>query len=183
MQRTTRAAFQDDANNPGMTTTAVYAGSFDPPTNGHVWMIERAARLFDRLIVAVARNPEKQYSYPQEQRLAWLTQICADAAGAGTHIEVASIENEFLAHYARKAGARFVVRGIRDEADYQYERGMRYINSDLNPELTTVFLMPPRALCQISSSLVKGMIGPEGWEEAVRGYVPGCVFEGLGAGR
>ena len=162
-----------------MPTTAVYAGSFDPPTNGHVWMIERAARLFDRLIVAVARNPEKQYSYPIEQRLGWLTEICGSAGGDAARVEVASIENEFLAHYARKAGAKFVVRGIRDEADYQYERGMRYINSDLNPDLTTVFLMPPRALCQISSSLVKGMIGPEGWEDAVRGYVPEVVFAGL----
>jgi pantetheine-phosphate adenylyltransferase len=169
-----------------MTTTGVYAGSFDPPTNGHVWMIERAARLFDRLIVAVARNPEKQYGYAIERREAWLREICAgveaDAArggGPSVRVEVARIENEFLAHYARRQGARFVVRGIRDEADYQYERGMRYINSDLNPELTTAFLMPPRALCQISSSLVKGMIGPEGWQEAVRAYVPACVYADL----
>ncbi len=158
-----------------MSETAVYAGSFDPPTNGHAWMIDQAARLFDRLVVAAAENPEKAYSYPLATRLSWLEEIC----GAHENVEVASIENEFLAHYARGRGARFVVRGIRDEADYQYERGMRYINSDLAPELTTVFLMPPRELCQISSSTVKGMIGPRGWEDVVRALVPTCVFEGL----
>ncbi len=154
-----------------MSETAVYAGSFDPPTNGHVWMIEQGARLFDRLVVAVAENPEKRYSYPLEQRLGWLREICGSLA----NVEVASIENEFLAHYSTGRGARFILRGIRDEADYQYERGMRYINSDLSPELTTVFLMPPRELCQISSSTVKGMIGPNGWRDVVRGLGPGCA--------
>lgn len=159
-----------------MSETAVYAGSFDPPTNGHVWMIEQSARLFGRLIVAVAENPEKQYSYTLETRLGWLRAIC----GPHANVEVAAIENEFLAHYARKVGARFVVRGIRNEADYQYERGMRYVNSDLHPGLATVFLMPPRELCEISSSFVKGMIGPEGWASVVEGYVPAVVFRDLG---
>ena len=158
-----------------MPTAAVYAGSFDPPTNGHVWMIERSAALFDRLIVAVAHNPEKRYTYAQDLRLAWLAEICRPHA----NVEVASIENEFLAHYARGQGARFVVRGIRDEEDYRYERGMRYINSDLNPELDTVFLMPPRELCQISSSFVKSMVGPEGWAGVVKAYVPRCVYATL----
>ncbi|MBX3323830.1 MAG: pantetheine-phosphate adenylyltransferase [Phycisphaeraceae bacterium] len=158
-----------------MSQVAVYAGSFDPPTNGHVWMIEQSAALFDRLIVAVAQNPEKSYSYSLKQRLGWLRTVLRKHP----NVEVASIENEFLAHYARKVGAAFVIRGIRHEADYQYERGMRYVNSDLNPGLTTVFLMPPRELCEISSSFVKGMIGPEGWEEIVSRYVPAEVFADL----
>ncbi len=160
-----------------MTTTAVYAGSFDPPTNGHVWMIEKAATLFDRLIVAAADNPEKRYDFPLEQRLAWLRGVCERFG----NVEVARIENQFLAHFARDRGARFAVRGIRDEDDYQYERGMRYVNSDLNEDLTTVFLMPPRELCQISSSFVKGMVGPNGWEDVVRRYVPASVFSSLRA--
>jgi pantetheine-phosphate adenylyltransferase len=158
-----------------MGETAVYAGSFDPPTNGHVWMIEKGAMLFDRLIVAAARNPEKGYTYELEQRIEWLNEICK----AHQNVEVASIENEFLAHYALRANARFVIRGIRNEADYQYERGMRYVNSDLNEGLSTVFLMPPRELCEISSSFVKGMIGPDGWQPVVEGYVPACVYADL----
>ncbi|MFT5424941.1 MAG: pantetheine-phosphate adenylyltransferase [Phycisphaerales bacterium] len=156
-------------------TVAVYAGSFDPPTNGHVWMIEHSAKMFSRLIVAAAQNPEKGYTYPLEQRLEWLREVCEPFG----NVEVLSLENEFLAHYARRTGAHHVVRGIRNEADYQYERGMRYVNSDLHPGLTSVFLMPPRQLCEVSSSFVKGMIGPMGWEEVVEGYVPACVFKDL----
>ncbi|MFG0244744.1 MAG: pantetheine-phosphate adenylyltransferase [Phycisphaerales bacterium JB052] len=158
-----------------MSDSAVYAGSFDPPTNGHVWMIEQGARLFDKLIVAVARNPEKGYSYELDQRVGWLDEVCKGL----DNVEVTVIENEFLAHYAARANARFVIRGIRNEADYQYERGMRYVNSDLNTNLTTVFLMPPRELCEISSSFVKGMIGPDGWSSVVENYVPACVFKDL----
>ncbi len=158
-----------------MNGRAVYAGSFDPPTNGHVWMIEQGASLFDELIVAVAKHPEKEYTFDIEERLGWLQEI----ADRHDNVKVASIQNEFLAHYAKRVDARFVIRGIRHEDDYQYERGMRYVNSDLNPDLTTVFLMPPRALCELSSSFVKGMIGPEGWAPVVKGYVPKAVFERL----
>lgn len=158
-----------------MHETAVYAGSFDPPTNGHVWMIERGARLFGRLIVAVAQNPEKAYTFPLETRLGWLEEIC----GGHANVEVADIQNRFLARYAADVGAGYILRGIRDEEDYRYERGMRYINSDLNADLTTVFLMPPRGLGQVSSSFVKSMIGPSGWEPIVEGYVPGVVFADL----
>lgn len=160
-----------------MSGTAVYAGSFDPPTNGHLWMIERGASLFDRLVVAVAKHPEKHYTFPLEQRLGWLGDICAPHK----NVQVTAIQNKFLAHYAREIGAGHILRGIRDEEDYRYERGMRYINSDLNPDATTVFLMPPRTLGQVSSSFVKGMIGPEGWEPIVRGYVPDRVFGDLSA--
>ena len=158
-----------------MQETAVYAGSFDPPTNGHVWMIERGARLFDRLIVAVAQNPEKAYTFPLETRLRWLEEIC----GVHGNVEVADIQNRFLARYAADVGAVHILRGIRDEEDYRFERGMRYINSDLNADLTTVFLMPPRGMGQISSSFVKNMIGPAGWEPIVEGYVPRVVFNDL----
>jgi len=160
-----------------MEDTAVYAGSFDPPTHGHLWMIERGARLFDRLVVAVAQNPEKQYTFPLETRLKWLGEICRPHA----NVEVADIQNRFLARYAKDVGADHILRGIRDEEDYRFERGMRYINSDLNPDVTTVFLMPPRVLGQVSSSFVKGMIGPEGWEPIVERYVPSCVFADLRA--
>ena len=137
---------------------AVYAGSFDPPTNGHAWMISTASRLFSRLIVAVALNPEKSYTFPLETRLEWLRAF----TDGNPAVEIAHIENTFLAHFARDQGVRHVVRGIRNEADYQYERAMRYVNADLHPGLSTVFLIPPRGLCELSSSFVKGMVGPEG---------------------
>jgi len=158
-----------------MAPLAVYAGSFDPPTNGHVWMIRRAAELFPDVVVAVARNPEKRYTFPLEQRLGWLLGIVEPHG----NIEVANIENAFLAHDARERGATVVLRGIRNEDDYQYERAMRYVNADLNPDLTSVFLIPPRTLCELSSSFVKSMIGPDGWEPVVERYVPEAVFRDL----
>lgn len=131
--------------------------------------------LFDRLIVAAARNPEKHYTYDLERRLGWLETICAPMPD----VEVTNIENRFLAHFARDMGARYILRGIRNEADYQYERGMRYVNTDLNPGIMTVFLMPPRHLCEISSSFVKSMIGPDGWEPIVREHVPDVVYDDI----
>jgi pantetheine-phosphate adenylyltransferase len=158
-----------------MPTLALYAGSFDPPTNGHLWMIGQGAALFERLTVAVGVNPAKRAAYPLEQRLAWLREICAPFH----NVEVASFGNLFLARYAADAGARHILRGLRSEADFTYEQTMRHINADLAPAITTVFLVPPRELCEVSSSLVRGLIGPEGWRNIVRRYVPDWVFRTL----
>lgn len=158
-----------------MREFAVYAGSFDPPTRGHQWMIEQGARLFERLVIAVGVNPDKSPTYPRELRLQWLAEI----ARPWPNVEVSSCGHEFLVRYAERIGAGFILRGIRNESDYAYERAMRNVNADLTNRITTVFLMPPREMAEVSSSLVKGMIGPAGWREVVRAYVPACVFEYL----
>jgi len=72
-----------------------------------------------------------------------------------------------------------MLRGIRNESDYEYERVMRNINGDLNPVITTVFLMPPRVIAEVSSSMIKGLVGPDGWETIVKRYLPEPVFEKL----
>lgn len=81
-----------------------------------------------------------------------------------------------MVDYADSIGARFVIRGIRTASDYEYERSMRYINSDLQPEITTVILMPPREFAEVSSTMVKGMVGPEGWRDMIRRYLPEPVY-------
>jgi pantetheine-phosphate adenylyltransferase len=93
------------------------------------------------------------------------------------NVKVDTFENQYLVTYASSVGARFVLRGIRTEGDYEYERAMRHVNSDLNPKVATVFLMPPREIAEVSSSLVKGLVGPKGWEKVVRGYVPEPVYK------
>jgi pantetheine-phosphate adenylyltransferase len=153
----------------------MYAGSFDPPTNGHLWMIREAAPLFDELIVAIGINPAKLYAYSLERRL----QILRDCAADLPNVRVSSFSIRLLADYARGEGARYLLRGIRSESDYEYERGMRYVNEDLNPDLTTVFLIPPRAMVEVSSSMVKGLIGSAGWERAVRNYVPQPAYRAI----
>jgi len=158
-----------------MPRRAVYAGSFDPLTNGHLWMIEQGAKLFDHLTVAIGINPDKHYTFSLEERLRLLHECIGEQKG----VTIDSFENQFLVHYADSKRARFILRGIRTESDYDYERGMRHINSDLRPEVASVFLMPPREIAEVSSSFVKGLIGPEGWQEIVKQYVPRSVYRAL----
>lgn len=152
--------------------SAVYAGSFDPPTCGHLWMIEAGAKLFENLTVAIGVNPSKRPTYRHEQRLQWLSEITKHL----DNVTVTSFENLFLVHYAKQIGANVILRGMRDVNDYTYEQAMRHINSDLYPRITTVFLIPPRELIEVSSSTVRGMIGPVGWEAVVERYLPPAVF-------
>ena len=152
---------------------AIYAGSFDPVTNGHLWMIRTAAELFRELVVAIGVNPVKESAYSLVERLE-LLRACSEGL---SNVSVDSFENQFLVRYAHAQGARYIVRGIRNESDYAREREMRYINADLEPEILTVFLMPPREIAEVSSSFVRGLIGPEGWEEVVHRFVPEPVYE------
>lgn len=158
--------------------TAVYAGSFDPPTNGHLWMIEQGLEMFDHLIVAIGSNPSKRYSFSVEERL----ELLRASTAASERLIIAHFDNRYLVDYARKTGAKYMLRGIRSPNDYEYERVMRHINSDMAPEITTVFLMPPRDIAEVSSNMVKSLIGPVGWESTVRRYVPAPVFDMI-AGR
>ena len=155
--------------------TCVYAGSFDPPTEGHMYMIRRGAELSDRLIVAVGINPNKRYTFTVQERLEML-RACARGL---PNLTVDSFESQLLVRYAESKGADYILRGIRSEEDYRFEQPMRNVNEDLAPEITTVFLIPPREICEISSSFVKGLVGFDGWEEVVKPYVPEPVYEKL----
>ncbi|MFH0798223.1 MAG: pantetheine-phosphate adenylyltransferase [Candidatus Woesearchaeota archaeon] len=151
---------------------AVYAGSFDPITNGHLWMAKEGARMFNKLVVSIGVNPDKKCTFSLEERLDMLKNTLKDFR----NVKVGSFSNQFLAKYAASINAEYLLRGIRTEGDYQYERTMRHINSDMNPDIVTVYLMPPREIVEVSSSMVKSMIGPEGWEEAIKSYVPEYVY-------
>jgi pantetheine-phosphate adenylyltransferase len=155
--------------------TAVYAGSFDPPTYGHLWMIERGLALFDRLIVAIGSNPSKTYSFSVAQRKE-LLRACAPSSD---RLLIAQFDNRYLVDFAGEMNADYILRGIRSPHDYEYERVMRHINADMAPHVQTVFLMPPRDIAELSSSMVKSLIGPEGWQDIVSRYVPPAVFAAL----
>lgn len=155
--------------------SAVYAGSFDPLTIGHLWMIEQGAQLFDKLVVAIGINPDKKYAFTLDERL----QMLRASTKQYKNVKVEAYSNQFLITYAQSIGATFILRGIRSQTDYEYERVMRNINGDLDQHITTIFLMPPRGIAEVSSSMVKGLIGPEGWEKIVKDYVPKAVFDKL----
>ena len=136
-------------------------------------MIEQGVAMFDKLIVAIGDNPSKRYSFSVEERLELLMESTSPFDG----LEVAHFNNRYLVDYAKEVKADFILRGIRSSHDYEYERVMRYINGDMAPDITTVLLMPPRDIAELSSNMVKGLIGPEGWEDTVRRYVPDPVFD------
>jgi pantetheine-phosphate adenylyltransferase len=138
-------------------------------------MIEQGLRLFDHLYVAIGSNPSKNYTFNVEERLNMLRKSLPSCE----RLTISHFDNRYLVDYANEVGAHYILRGIRSPNDYEYERVMRHINSDMAAEITTSFLMPPRDIAELSSSMVKGLIGPDGWEETVRRYVPPFVFEQL----
>jgi pantetheine-phosphate adenylyltransferase len=152
----------------------VYAGSFDPPTNGHLWVIRRGAEMFDTLVVAVGVNSQKQGMFTIPERRHMLERMLVGYP----NVEVASYD-QFLVHFAESVGAGYILRGMRSTEDYQFESGMMQVNADINPNILTVFLIPPSGIAKISSGLVKGLAGPEGWEDVVRRYVPEEVYTEL----
>ena len=153
----------------------VYAGSFDPVTIGHLWMIEQGVRLFDRLIVAIGVNPDKHCTFSLADRL----EMLREALSPLPHVSEQSFSNQYLIQYAKSGGATHILRGIRTASDYEFERTMRHINGDLGRSVCTVFLMPPRDIAEVSSSMVKGLVGPRGWRTVVRKYVPPPVYRRL----
>ncbi len=129
---------------------AVYPGSFDPPTRGHEDLVRRALPLVDRLIVAVAINPNKQPLFSVEERL----RLMETAFGDDPRIELASFSG-LLADFSRAREATMVVRGLRAVSDFEYEFQMAMMNRRLNGDLETVFLVPAVDLTYLSSSLVR----------------------------
>jgi len=156
-----------------MKTTALYAGSFDPLTYGHTWVIQTASKIFDKIIVAVATNPNKKYSFTKKERV----QMIKDTYRFRSDIEVVSMPNVFLVKFARSLKCKFLIRGVRNFSDYEYEKTMNDVNHSMSGGIiTTVVLYPPQNKSFISSSFVKGLIGLDGWRDAVKGYVPDEVF-------
>lgn len=149
------------------TVVAIYPGSFDPPTNGHLDLIQRGSRIFDRLIVAVLRNAEKQPLFTPGERVAMLAEI----AQGLSNVEVLEFEG-LLVDFARQCGAQAVLRGIRAISDYEYELQMALMNRRLAPRLETVFMMPAEAFSYVSSRLVKEVFELGG---SVTGLVPPLV--------
>jgi len=153
----------------------VYAGSFDPLTHGHMYMIREGSKLFDELIVSIGINAAKNYTFTLEERLKLLRESVKDL----DNVKIDTFENRFLIKYAEEMGCKYILRGIRNESDYEFERTMRNVNGDLNPEISTIFLMPTRQIAEVSSSFVKGLVGPQGWQTVIKSFVPKPVYKAI----
>ena len=136
------------------SVTAIYPGSFDPITNGHLDLIERGSKLFGKLVVAILRNAAKEPLFSVEERMSMLR----EAVGNLPNVEVDSFDG-LLVDYAAARKAAVILRGIRAISDYEYELQMALMNSRLAPGIETVFLMSSEAYSFISSKLVKEVFG------------------------
>ena len=154
-----------------MSVSALYPGTFDPPTNGHIDLIQRGAKLFDRLTVAILNNPVKDPLFTVEERV----EMLRESTAALTNVSVATFDG-LMVEFARKQGASAVLRGIRAISDYEYEFQMALMNRRLAPEIETDFLQPAGRYSFVSSRMLKEVFAFGG---DVSGLVPPNVLKRL----
>jgi pantetheine-phosphate adenylyltransferase len=154
-----------------MSVRALYPGTFDPPTNGHIDLIQRGAKLFDHLIVAILNNPVKNPLFTVEERV----EMLRESTAALTNVSVATFDG-LMVEFARQQGASAVLRGIRAISDYEYEFQMALMNRRLAPEIETVFLQPAGRYSFVSSRMLKEVFAFGG---EVSGLVPPNVLKRL----
>jgi pantetheine-phosphate adenylyltransferase len=155
------------------TQLAIYAGSFDPPTNGHLDLVQRAALIFPKVIVALGQHPTRHALFSVDERLALLREVCKRFA----NVEVELFDG-LLVDYAKQIGAKVVVRGLRAATDFEYELQIAHANADLAPDVDTVFLPTRTNYGFISASLVREIASHGG---DVSRYAPPAVCDALRA--
>ena len=150
---------------------AVFPGSFDPPTNGHLDIIQRASKLFDNVDVVISVNPSKQYMFSEQERLEMLQELLKDYENVQVHLWEGLIVN-----YAKEHGAKVLIRGIRSANDFSYEFELAHMNQNLNPQIETMFLPSKEKWGVVKSSSIKelAMFGGD-----ISRMVPPLVVEAL----
>jgi len=152
---------------------AIFPGSFDPPTNGHLDIIKRSLPLFDEMIIAVLNNPDKKPMFSVEERCNLIREILPSVKNGNCEITVDSFSG-LTADFAKRSGATAIVRGIRAVSDYEYELRMALMNRRLEPSIETVFLMAAEEYSYVSSDLMKQVFVLGG---RVEGLIPTIVEE------
>jgi pantetheine-phosphate adenylyltransferase len=136
-----------------MERVAVFPGSFDPITRGHENIILRALDLFDKIIVAVGENAEKQTVFPLEQRVQWISEVFLDEPGI-----VVEKYSGLTVEFCRQRNIRFILRGLRTSADFEFERTIGQVNKRLDPDIETVFLLTAPEFTALNSSIVRDIL-------------------------
>jgi pantetheine-phosphate adenylyltransferase len=161
-----------------MSRTALYAGSFDPATNGHVDIIRGAAKLADRVVIAIGTHPGKQPLFPVEERLEMLRAVCDPIAKKEKVTIETTTFSDLVVAAAKRAGATLLVRGLRDATDFDYEMQMAGMNASMAPKILTVFLPAAPATRPITATLVRQIASMGG---DVSAFVPAPVARKLAA--
>lgn len=154
-----------------MTTRALYPGTFDPITGGHVDITERAARLFDSVVIAIASSQKKSPLFSLEERI----ELARQSLSHLDNVEVIGF-NVLLTQFANEQNANIIIRGIRSVTDFEYEFQLAYMNRKLSGKVETVFLTPSESLTYVSSSLIREIASLDG---DIAPFVPMCVAKAL----
>lgn len=165
-------------NSKPVDRTGIYAGSFDPITFGHIWVIEEGLLLFDKLIIAIGVNPSKKGYFSIDERKAMIQEYL-NRNGYESRTEVISFEGKFLVDVAQEQEATAMLRGIRNAKDFEYELEIKNFNEKLDPNVQTVFVVPPPELVGTSSSIIRGTVGLAGWERALKDHTTDYVITQL----
>ncbi len=144
--------------------TCVFAGSFDPFTKGHAFVVEKCLEIFDKVIIAIGTNVDKKPLFSSEQRKQMLRELYLN----DNRVEIASFQG-MLTDFMKKNGIRFTIRGIRNQDDFKYESNMARYNEDMYPECVTVYIQTPASLEHVSSTAIRNIIGIGG---EILPYVP-----------
>jgi pantetheine-phosphate adenylyltransferase len=151
-----------------MTRTALFPGSFDPVTLGHINIIERGLLVFDRIIIGIGNNADKKYMFPLDKRESWIKEHFKD----NSSVQVMSYSG-LTVDFAKDTGAGFIIRGLRTSADFEFERAIAHMNKTINSEIETVFILSEVSYSALSSSIVRD-IHRNGGE--ISNYVPSSVM-------
>lgn len=152
---------------------AVYAGTFDPVTDGHIFVLKKAAELFDEVYLALCINPKKTPAFSVNERMEMLNAVTKDFKNVKT-----AYHEGLLVDFMREVGALYSVRGVRNDTDYNYENEMHFINQKLYPEMTTIFIPSDEEIVNVSSTRVKEMILKG---EDLKGVLPEAVIKIINA--
>ncbi|UTY58353.1 pantetheine-phosphate adenylyltransferase [Massilia sp. erpn] len=151
-----------------------FSGTLDPITNGHMWVIGEARSIADEVVVFLSENSTKQPKFSAEERRAIVLESCRERGWDDVQVQI--VKSDYTARVARKHGAEYLIRGIRTTADFDYENLIQQTNVEVIGGAKTIFVMPPRDLGSVSSSFVKALEGPVGWNWTMKKFVPGPAY-------
>lgn len=150
-----------------MLKKAIFPGTFDPFTNGHLDIVNKGLKLFDKIVVAIGVNARKEQMFSLEQRLEWIRAVFVDNA----QIEVAHYTG-LTTKFCRQVGAQFILRGLRTSADFEYEKQIAFVNENLNDEVQSVFIMSEQQNSIVSSTIIRDLIRHGG---AYKKFLPEAI--------
>lgn len=153
-----------------------FAGTFDPLTNGHLWVIEEGLNMADELVVMIAHNPAKKTLFNEHERKDMIEKSLQER-NIAHKVKVELISNEYVAQAAENYDCEYLIRGIRGAMEFDYEALIQKTNTDVLMGVKTIFVMPPRDLESVSSSYVKSLIGPIGWHWQIKKFLPHAVYK------